>query len=444
MRRKSAPLNDQVEKLGDTYSGLEDVPENIWRSFFHRDIPAPTHEVIEKIHKHSSFKQMRKYSVGDIISSTFATMGILDRILDGEIQVEKPEPKQPSYADAKNAGSLKELIDVLQIDEYGDPIDTSAQDAEAEALAEMYTDAAITDALDEAEEKAMELKVQVSALGCGHGLPEWNEMSDELKLNVADKLQNDKELKKLVDMAGRLFLSLDQKRRSKYTHGRDEIVGVETASDITRLLPSELAKAAHEKTRPEFYRSFLEHSLLQYEMRGEETLNKGPFIILQDQSSSMRGIRDQWAKALVLAIWKICRKDNREVIWVPFSSQVGEEVRLNKDTTLMDIFEMLKGFMGGGTNFEKPLAKATGIAIAHAQTTSEGALDIILITDGECGVSSWIKRHNENRDLYEFSTLGIQIGTRNTESLEQVCDKVSRVDPNAENEEVLQWITNQS
>jgi len=234
----------------------------------------------------------------------------------------------------------------------------------------------------------------------------------------------------------------DQKRRSQYTHGRDEIVGVEMGNDITRLLPSELAKAAHEKTRPEFFRSYIERGLLQYEMRGEEKLSKGPFIILEDQSGSMQGIRDQWAKVLVLAIWKICRKDNREVIWVPFSSQVGKERYLNKDTTLDDIYFMLHTFMGGGTDFTGPLDKAVELL---NEKIFNNCGDIILITDGESKPQTlWLDAFYETRQNMDFSTLGIQIGTGSTKSLEQICDKVSRVNPNTENEDVLQWITAQS
>jgi len=448
-------LREQVQQgsqsLPDIEPGFEELSENIFDSFYNCTPPEAKSKIAERIHGHDSFKRMRKFSVKDSLNSTFATMAINEKIMNGEIPVsEKPQPQNqknnfdhldsvPQFDDEVGGGNnfsdmMKQLADETgeELEDYKegrDELETEAQIAFA-----------IQDALDEAEEKAQEVKMLAQALGYGTGMSEWSEVPEGDRERIAEKLKNDYILKRILELAGRMFLTMDANKRSSYTHGRDEIIGVEQGNDLTRLLPSELVKAKHPGLKKEFYRGYLERGLLQYEMRAEEKKKKGPFIILEDQSGSMSGTPDQWAKALVMATWRICKKEKREVIWIPFDSSVGKEYKFDSKMTLDKLMNFFRAFMGGGTDFQKPLDKAAEIC------ETEEDCDIIIITDGDAPVdNTWLEEFKRKQEKNGFTVLGVQVGGYNSNSLDMICDKQARVNTRTNNDaEVLQWVTTQN
>ncbi|MGL5428059.1 MAG: vWA domain-containing protein, partial [Cetobacterium sp.] len=167
-----------------------------------------------------------------------------------------------------------------------------------------------------------------------------------------------------------------------------------------------------------FYSKFLEKSLLTYEIvskqykynskEKEEYINlenKGPVVACLDTSGSMHGMPILKAKALLLSISKILKKENRSLYIILFGDK-GEtkELNISKTSEINQILPFLNSGFNGGTDFETSLIKAIDII----QTLkSYNKADILMITDGLCDLSDKFTKKLEQKKL----NLGINIYT---------------------------------
>jgi uncharacterized protein with von Willebrand factor type A (vWA) domain len=142
--------------------------------------------------------------------------------------------------------------------------------------------------------------------------------------------------------------------------------------------------------RAAFAAHYAEQRLFIYETRGEENTGQGAIIACIDCSGSMRGHREAWAKACALALLDQARAAHRDFAGILFSSpgqQMTFRFPARQPVAVGDVLDFAEYFYGGGTDFQAPLDAAADLLEAGYNTDGRMRGDIVLITDGHCGVT---------------------------------------------------------
>lgn len=243
----------------------------------------------------------------------------------------------------------------------------------------------------------------------------------QTKREMANKLATNYKLQQIAKLAGRLRRIAAEKQRSKAEDACSEIKDIVQGDSIDRLLPSELLGLVEPELETMFYSKLLEKQLLQYELAGKEKAGQGPIIVCIDESGSMRGDRDVWAKAVALAMLDIARKQKRSFAVIHFGSRVERVDIINKNAEVENLVEMIDYFSGGGTNFEATLNQACDLIENEGMKKA----DVVFITDGACEVSDLaLAMFADTKRELEFSLYSIAIRCLNTSTLDQISDKV--------------------
>lgn len=180
--------------------------------------------------------------------------------------------------------------------------------------------------------------------------------------------------------------------------------------------------------------------MLQYKLKGQDKVAKGGIYVVEDGSGSMWGDREVWAKAVSLALMHIARAQGRKFMGIHFSSP-GEMKSFDFDTKtgeadtiygkkkehldpLEAVLQWAEIFFGGGTELMGPMSLT--LDQLEKEFAEEGAVkgDIVVITDGEVGVSSdWMEKFKERQEALGFKVWAFAILTpRNTEPLFTLAD----------------------
>ncbi len=246
------------------------------------------------------------------------------------------------------------------------------------------------------------------------------------KLALAQKLRSNADLKRILKAAGRLRRIHAEKRAVRAHHARDELADVEIGSDLARVLPSEIGLLQNAYSRPLFYQRFMESQLMQYRLRGTERKAKGPIVTCVDESGSMGGDRNIWAKAVALAMLSAADQDRRGWGLVSFNTKVTGDMYAPTGTKRdsAELLEALSAFAGGGTEWQCALDRARK-HIDDDKGLPEA--DIILITDGLCGTNErWLrefKAWKEDRGVTLYTVL-IGVGKSQHDGLLGLSDEI--------------------
>lgn len=213
---------------------------------------------------------------------------------------------------------------------------------------------------------------------------------------LAKTLQNNAKIKELARKMGRDYISEEKKKQIKIPQAsKSEIHGTHRSDDVMRMLPSELLNLEDETLEVLFYARLLEKNLLTYELQGVNFINgeetetskkrTGPVVACLDTSGSMQGAPILKAKALLLAIANILKKEDRSLHVVLFGS-AGEilEFSMVGQNNSAGLLKFLNQGFGGGTDFETPLKHA--FKIIASQNDYKKA-DVLMISDGDCSLS---------------------------------------------------------
>ena len=253
------------------------------------------------------------------------------------------------------------------------------------------------------------------------------------KLGLVERLLANDHLKEIARLAGRYRMMAMQVRRDKVKKGITENHSIIPGSDLSRVIPSELMKMKHPSTRKAFMSDFIEGKLLTYEIRGKDKKQKGPIIICIDESGSMTGLPDIWAKSVALALFEIARAQKRDFFVIHFSSQTSvdklhtNEFLKDKPFDIEQMIDMAGYFEGGGTTFEPPLDLARQ-KIGDGKSWSKA--DIIFVTDGESAVAEeWYQDFNKWRKENKVKVYSILIdsGPNTSVVLKLFSDQVEKL-----------------
>lgn len=218
------------------------------------------------------------------------------------------------------------------------------------------------------------------------------------QFDLADKLRDHKELRKIADLVGRFkrIALKKQKTKQKQTMERKHIT---LGQEVSRLLPMELASYILPHSQLDFLRRYSEQQTFIFDTKGKDRKGRGPIIICIDESSSMTSIKEQ-SKAFCVALLMIAKKQKRDIAIIPFASKLGDVNIFRKGhATTQQLMQFSNSFLGGGTNYEPPLREALTILL---QSEFKEA-DLLFVTDGSSFLSSkFIEEFNQTKKQKQF------------------------------------------
>lgn len=288
--------------------------------------------------------------------------------------------------------------------------------------------------------------------GVGIEDAEWKQMDPAKRLEMANRL-NTPRMKQIADMVGRMKRFAMAQQAQKIIDAPHEIFDVEMGDDLRRVIRSEFAFLGNEETKIEFYRRYANKELLQFKERGHEDAGKGPIVCCIDNSGSMGGTPEEWAKGVAEALRRICQEQGRDFHAIYFETNRHRE-RFDFPKGDPGDYEKVLKFLsvsaGGGTEFDGVLTEALGKCASMFDEKSQGKADIVFITDGEAYLDdAWIKKFVEERDRIGVRIFGVYISAYDSTKssacklLERFCQIVVPVKALAVNDEAAAMIFSQ-
>lgn len=364
------------------------------------DRAAPT-AVRSKLHALASelpeFETLRKQTVRDPMWAGMAACALGDSVASA-IPRRKPTP------DADTAQQMLEGLLSLASDspeaaqafaehiaraQAGADEANEAVAAQAMGLDESAIRNALRSGIDAAAAAIDEAQAALTAFGWGDGIGAGGGGKNPgVAVELAKRVRSSATLQRIVELAGRLTMTARAKRATRSEYARSEICGVEQTGDLARLLPCELVALADPLQTAALYRKMLERSALGYKLSGSEKSAKGPIVIAIDQSGSMsEGGKDEWAKAVALALLDAARAERRAFGIILYNSGVAE-ARLFPDAHAVDprvLLDLLSSAPNGGTAYAPAITQALDWIAASG---SFKRADIVHITDGEASTDA--------------------------------------------------------
>lgn len=250
----------------------------------------------------------------------------------------------------------------------------------------------------------------------------------ELNQRLGRQLEDDQRLYKA--MAGRI--GTDKVRVSS----RSDIVGVTEGDNLNSLLPIEYCYLADEELQHAFIRRFTEKKLVVFDSvsrklqpvrpsprKGKDLpgrQNKGPFVACVDTSASMRGDREDMAKAIVLSLAMRMEKLCRPCKVILFSEQIEviELRNLYEDLPLLENF-LCQSFHGG-TDIQGAIEEAV-TTLRHADFIYA---DLLWISDFEMNpISQLMQQYIIELQQRGLRLYAVAFGGRYDSSYLKIADK---------------------
>lgn len=204
-------------------------------------------------------------------------------------------------------------------------------------------------------------------------------------------------MQQIADLAGRMYKAFQYNAIPSKCPDPQEVEGVEVGGDLSRMLDDDAAAMGVD---PEVLAAVAEERANQYQMSGESIKSRGPLVIVIDESGSMHGNREVWAKACAVALTRVALQEGRAVRCVHFAT--GTHTHDVNPGNADDMRLVAESHLSGGTDIDVALQVAIRQVGNLAKDDKVGA-DIVFITDG-------LDRYSEKH----FKTMvreGIQLWT---------------------------------
>lgn len=313
-----------------------------------------------------------------------------------------------------------------QVDAVSKLIDTSmARNGNA-------IESVINVAIQAATGKAQEAQAILGAWGDDPGNLRRTPVNQEL----LDRVRKNEKLLEISKYLGRFREMFAQARKNGYAYGRGETYSLELGNNLSRAITSELAMLAHPATIPLFLKKYQSKRIKQYRRREPVYKGSGDIICCLDESDSTEGDAAAWGKAVAMALLEIAESQGRKFALIHFSGpgSVQTDCFLPRSYTVEDKFRAAETFLGGGTDYETPLAEAVRLM---EQEAFENA-DIVFITDGNCALSQDASEQLEEiQTARHFTVTGILLDANSSFSdfsLSTFCRKIYRTSQLSGNE----------
>jgi uncharacterized protein with von Willebrand factor type A (vWA) domain len=295
----------------------------------------------------------------------------------------------------------------------------SAADVSTEELREILRNAR------EDLQGAVEL---VAAWSAGRG--EETRLPSETKLHLMRNLVRNPRLRRIALLFARYRRMGLSDRERKALLASEEVVDYIQGGDVARVLASELSNFAMVEREDLFYQKLVTRQLLLYELWQRHPRPRPVYLCL-DNSGSMSGDKEVWAKAAALALAHMALQHGRTVEIVLFGDAADplRVVALHPEDKgperLEKVVDVASYFLGGGTDFQKPLAHVLdSIRSADGKTGT----DVLFVTDGQCPIpDEFVARFREAKGRHDIRLTTVVIGGEAL-SLAPLSDSVHRLD----------------
>ena len=259
----------------------------------------------------------------------------------------------------------------------------------------------VSAALHAAQDKAQEVESILSAWSDDAGTMERTPVN----LELLQAVRQNPALLEISRYLGRFREIFAQGKRNAYAYGRGEKYTLELGNDLSRAIGSEFAMLAAPQTVPLFLKKVQSRQLKQYRRR--ETVHKGmgDIICCLDESGSTKGDAAAWGKAVVMTLLDIAAEHRRKFALIHFSDSENckVDVFLPGKYSVQDKLDAAETFLGGGTNFQRPLQEALSLM----EQGFEDA-DIVFLTDGLCELpEDYLETLRKEQSTRKFTVTGI-------------------------------------
>ncbi len=279
-------------------------------------------------------------------------------------------------------------------------------------------------AAKKSQAKVEEVSKTIDSWGLEEG--ELVQMGIGETMSLLQKMSASDALKKFAKLLGRLKRIAARKAASDDKAEGVRVSKPETGRDINRALPRELIALAHPALRVQALKRWTRGELA---LRGEEQkkkLGEGPVVVCEDSSGSMDGVKQQWAKAVVLALAHYAKLRNRSFAWIMFDTAIQRSRTFQRGRlSPKDLLEIAESRSGGGTDFECPLREAVKVI----RTAGLKKADIAFITDGDCAVSDeFVREFGEVKKALEVNVFAVlcDVGHTAEATIAKFSDRVER------------------
>jgi uncharacterized protein with von Willebrand factor type A (vWA) domain len=216
--------------------------------------------------------------------------------------------------------------------------------------------------------------------------------------NVVDALRHDSQLRELLRYVGQLARSVQSSPTRKRVRGHSEPVSIAPTAQLSKILPSELARLA----MPGGLGRLAAYQMASGQMLGRETHDlrtkeRGDIVVMLDASGSMRNTGWTMSRAIALAAVVVAVQQRRTARLLVFNSGVTFDVALRRRSELPTLLLQVAGLSAsGGTSFTAPFRMV-------GTNTTDSRADVLLVSDG-CGHidSTVLSTAMQGRDLHYF------------------------------------------
>ena len=299
----------------------------------------------------------------------------------------------------------------------------TATEVSTERLRDMLRDAR------EDLEGAVEL---VAAWSAGPG--EETRLPPEIKLQLMRNLVRNPRLQRIALLFGRYRRMGLRDRELKALLASEEVVDFVQGGDVARALAGELSNFAMREREDLFYSKVVTHQLLIYELWQRHPRPRPVYLCL-DNSGSMSGEKEIWAKAAALALAHMALEHGRSVEIVLFGDAADplRVVPLHPEddgpTRLAKVLDVASYFLGGGTDFQKPLSH---VVEAIGVEEEKAGIDLLFVTDGLCPLpSEFVRQFLDAKRRHDIRVTTVVIGGEAL-SLAPISDSVHRLEESLE------------
>ena len=263
-------------------------------------------------------------------------------------------------------------------------VETSPKLPESKSL-EIEIISSASKAARQATEGVEELESVTQAMGMGPGEPGSSDVNAIAATFKA--VRSNPALLRICSLAGKFKQLAQGLHKSRSKNGFEEVTGLESGGDISRLVPSELMKLGIPELEIDFLRRFAERQCLCREYEAIEKIGLGPIVIVVDESGSLVGSKNESAKAIALTLASIARKQGRWCGLVAFSGGSGHRVLALPPTkwNQVQLYSWLESFIGCGSDQDVPVQEMPAIFTEIGAPL--GKTDLIYVTDAELRIS---------------------------------------------------------
>lgn len=232
-------------------------------------------------------------------------------------------------------------------------------------------------AWDEFDRRRLAARQIAGGYGCGEG-DSW-----EVLLNINAERHAYKvelEVQRIAEMAGQMMTAFRYNGLRRECDLPQVIKDVKVGRHLDRLLPSEVAQLGGDPDLSDLaLLRLVEGKALEYGMTGWDHRVRGPLVLAVDESSSMDGEPNTWAKAVALVLARIAHAEGRVVSVVHFACATAISRCMPGDELAK--YRMTRHWLGGGTDIVRALRVANKEVRELGHRGHPGG-DIVLISDG--------------------------------------------------------------